>query len=195
MPAVIRDDTPTTPQTSYGSQKLGSELLVQDYSRKGFVDGRSLRLPTIVVRPGKPNAAASSFFSSIIREPLQGEEAICPVADTVEHLMMSPRRVVQCFLHAADLPPEAWGMNRSLVLPGRVVSVRGMLSDLRTVAGDGAVARVRFEDDPFIAKIVYGWPMRFDLHRAGDMGFRGDDSFREIIEAFIEDDLGGEFVA
>jgi len=195
LPDVIRDDTVATPQTSYGSQKLGSELMVHDYSRKGFVDGRSLRLPTIVVRPGKPNAAASSFFSSIIREPLQGHDAVCPVLDVTEHGVLSPRRVVECFVHAAGLPAEDWGMNRTVVLPSLSISVRDMLSALRAVAGENVVSRVRFEDDPFISKIVYGWPRRFDVHRAASMGFRGDDNFREIIEAFIGDDLGGEFVA
>jgi len=194
LPEAIRDDTPATPQTSYGTQKVASELLVHDYSRKGFVDGRSLRLPTIAVRPGKPNAAASSFFSSIIREPLQGEEAICPVSEDIRHTILSPRRVVDCFIRAAELPADVWGMNRTVVLPGISVSVKEMLGELGAVAGKNVASRVRFERDPFIEKIVYGWPMRFQIERAANMGFRGDESFREIIEAFIEDDLGGELV-
>ena len=195
MPKVISDDTPATPQTSYGSQKVGSEYLVSDFARKGFVDGRSLRLPTIVVRAGKPNAAASSFASSIIREPLQGEETACPVSTETGVWLLSPRRVIECFLHAADLPAEAWGMNRTLVLPGMTVTVADMVSALRDVAGEQVAARVRFEPDPFIERIVYGWPTRFSVQRASAMGFRPDDDFHSIVEAFIEDDLGGRFAA
>jgi len=174
---------------------VGSEYLVSDYARKGFVDGRSLRLPTIVVRAGKPNAAASSFASGIIREPLQGEPAICPVSGETGVWLMSPRRVVECFLHAAELPAEAWGMNRTVALPGMSVTVADMVSALGEVAGEQVAARVRFEPDPFIESIVYGWPTRFSVQRAAGMGFRADDEFRGVIEAFIEDDLGGRFVA
>ena len=194
LPEVIEDDTPVNPQTSYGTQKVIGERLVQDYSRKGFVDGRSLRLPTIVVRPGKPNAAASSFFSSIIREPLQGREAICPVSGDIRHTVLSPRGVVQCFLQAAQLDAASWGTDRTVVLPGISVNVAEMLAELRAVAGDNVVSRVRFEHDPFVASIVLGWPTRFNVRRAASMGFRADDGFREIIEAFLADELNGEFV-
>ncbi len=193
MPEVIEDDTPVMPQTSYGSQKAGGELLVSDYSRKGFIEGCSLRLPTIVVRPGKPNAAASSFASSIIREPLQGERVACPVPGSTGVWLLSPRGVVASFLHAAELPPAAWGMNRTLCLPGMTVSVADMLEALGEVAGEQVRERVAFESDPFIEKIVYGWPTRFNPQRALALGFSADASFREIVEAFIEDELGGEF--
>lgn len=194
MPDVIDDMTPLTPQTSYGSQKAMGELLVNDYSRKGFIDGRALRLPTIVVRPGKPNAAASSFASSILREPLQGADVDCPVSRKTGVWLLSPRRVVACFLHAADLAPDAWGASRSVALPGMTVSVEDMLAALSKVAGEQVAARVRFKPDPFIEKIVYGWPTRFRTERAEVMGFRADQRFEDVIEAFIEDDLGGEFV-
>lgn len=194
MPDVLDDTTPLTPQTSYGSQKAMGELLVNDYSRKGFVDGRCLRLPTIVVRPGKPNAAASSFASSILREPLQGEEVDCPVSAKTGVWLLSPRRVVASFLHAADLTADAWGASRSVALPGMTVTVGEMMNALAKVAGDNVAARVRFEPDPFIEKIVYGWPTRFTTERAEAMGFRADERFEDVIEAFIEDDLGGKFV-
>lgn len=193
MPDVIDDATPLTPQTSYGSQKAMSELLVNDYSRKGFVDGRALRLPTIVVRAGKPNAAASSFASSILREPLQGAEVVCPVSRKTGVWLLSPRQVVTSFLHAADLAPDDWGASRSVALPGMTVTVEEMLAALSKVAGESVAARVRFKPDPFIEKIVYGWPTRFTTERAEVMGFRADQRFEDVIEAFIEDDLGGKF--
>jgi nucleoside-diphosphate-sugar epimerase len=192
MPDVLGDTMPLTPQTSYGSQKAMGELLVNDYSRKGFVDGRALRLPTIVVRPGKPNAAASSFASSIMREPLQGEEVVCPVSPKTGVWLLSPRQAVACFLHASDLAPEAWGASRSVALPGMTVSVEEMIQALSRVAGEAVAARVRFEPDPFIEKIVYGWPTRFTTERAEVMGFRADERFENVVEAFIEDELGGD---
>ena len=194
MPDVLDDSTPLNPQTSYGSQKAISELLVNDYSRKGFVDGRALRLPTIVVRPGKPNAAASSFASSVLREPLQGDTVDCPVSAKTGVWLLSPRRVVECFLHAADLDADAWGANRSLALPGMTVTVEEMMQALENVAGEAVAARVRFVPDPFIEKIVYGWATRFRTARAEAMGFRADERFSDVVEAFIEDELGGAFV-
>jgi len=194
MPDVLDDMTALTPQTSYGSQKAMGELLVNDYSRKGFIDGRALRLPTIVVRPGKPNAAASSFASAILREPLQGQEVNCPVSRKTGVWLLSPRQVVACFLHAADLASDAWGQSRSVALPGMTVTVEEMLAALTKVAGEDVAARVRFEPDPFIEKIVYGWATRFTTERAEVMGFRADQRFEDVIEAFIEDDLGGTFV-
>ena len=195
MPEVIEDSTILTPQTSYGSQKAAVELLINDYSRKGFVDGRALRLPTVVVRPGKANAAASSFASAIIREPLEGRHYACPVAEEAGVWLLSPRRVIESFLHAASLPPDTFGMSRALALPGMTVTVREMVAGLREVAGERVAERLTFERDPFIEKIVYGWATKFRPERALGMGFAPDEDFRSVVEAFIEDDLEGRFVA
>ena len=195
MPEVIEDSTILTPQTSYGSQKAVIELLINDYSRKGFVDGRALRLPTVVVRPGKANAAASSFASAIIREPLEGRAYTCPVTKEAGVWLLSPRRVIESFLHAASLPSERFGMSRAVALPGMTVTVREMVAGLREVAGDRVAERLTFEPDPFIEKIVYGWATKFRPERARAMGFAPDEDFRTVVEAFIEDDLGGSFVA
>lgn len=195
MPAVIEDDTPLNPQTSYGSQKAVGELLVNDCSRKGFVDGRALRLPTIIVRPGKPNLAASSFASSVVREPLQGEAYACPVTAETGIYVLSPRRVVDNLIHAVELPPTEWGVNRALLLPGITVSVGHMVDALRRVGGDAVAERVRFERDPFIEKIVYGWPTRFSARRAVAMGFVADGNIDDIVQAFVEDELGGHIAA
>ena len=189
MPTVLQDDTAPTPQSSYGTQKAIGELLVNDYSRRGFVDGRSVRLPTIVVRPGKPNKATSSFASSIIREPLQGQTAICPVAPDMELWIMSPRRAVQNLIHAAQLPPEQWGRSRVASLPGLTVSVREMVDSLEAVAGRDVVKRIAWQRDPFIERIVGSWPARFATQKAESMGFEADQSIEEIIRAFIEDEL------
>lgn len=189
MPAVIRDDTPLTPQTSYGTQKAMSELLLNDMSRKGFVDGRALRLPTVVVRPGRPNKAASTWASSIIREPLQGEEVDCPVERTAEMYIASPRLVVQSFIHAHELPAQAFGSNRALFLPGLTVSVSEMLEALERAGGREAVARVRFVPDPVIQRIVAGWAPRGDAARARDLGFPEDRDFDAVVQAFMEDDM------
>jgi D-erythronate 2-dehydrogenase len=194
VPAVIGDHTHLTPQTSYGAQKAMGELLVTDYSRKGFVDGRSLRLPTIIVRPGRPNKAASTFASSIIREPLAGQEAVCPVAREAEMYVLSPRRVVQALLRAMRLSDEAWGVGRALLLPGMTVSVGEMVEALGRVGGEAAVRRIRWEPDPLIQRIVAGWPAHFRAERAGRMGFEGDASFDEIVRAHVEDELGGSVV-
>ena len=190
MPDVIEDSTILTPQTSYGSQKAAIELLINDYSRKGFMDGRALRLPTVVVRPGKANAAASSFASAVIREPLEGRAYACPVAEDAHVWLLSPRCVIRSFLHAADLPADAFGMSRSVALPGMTATVREMVDGMRAVAGDRVVERLTFERDPFIEKIVYGWATKFRPERARAMGFTADDDFRSVVEAFIEDDLG-----
>ena len=193
MPEVIEDSTVLSPQTSYGSQKAAIELLIHDYSRKGFVDGRALRLPTVVVRPGKANAAASSFASAIIREPLEGRTYACPVAKETAVWLLSPRRTVESFLHAASLPAEAFGKSRALALPGMTLSVGDMVSTLHRIAGDRVAARLTFEPDPFIEKIIDGWATRFRPERALAMGFVPDENFEFIVEAFIEDDLGGRF--
>jgi D-erythronate 2-dehydrogenase len=195
LPAVIEDGTALTPQSSYGAQKAVAELLVNDYSRKNFIDGRALRLPTIAVRPGKPNKAASTFASSIIREPLQGQTAVCPVAPAARMWLQSPRRAIGNLLHAAELSPAAWGHNRVISLPGLSVSIQEMVDSLREVAGEAVTRRIVWQPDPFIEKLVYGWPVNFAPNRAEALGFRGDNSMREIIQAFIEDELNGQFVA
>jgi nucleoside-diphosphate-sugar epimerase len=188
-PPVIRDDSQPVPQTSYGTQKAIGELLVNDYSRKGFLDGRTLRLPTVVVRPGKPNRAASTWASSIIREPLQGERAVCPVAKEVEMWIASPRSVVASLLHAHGLPVAAFGANRIVSLPGLTVSVREMVEALRAVAGEAVVRRIDWHKDEAITRIVAGWKARFAPERALALGFPQDRSMREIVEAFVADDL------
>jgi nucleoside-diphosphate-sugar epimerase len=192
MPEIGHDDMWLNPQTSYGAQKAASELLVNDYSRKGFVDGRALRLPTIVVRPGKPNKAASTFASSIIREPLAGEPAICPVSRDSVMYILSPRRVVDAFIHAFALPGDVFGPARMLTLPGISVSIGEVEAALRRVAGKTVADRIRWEPDDHIQKIVSGWLPAFDAARARDMGFAADESIDEIIQAHIEDELGGE---
>ncbi len=189
MPAVIKDDTPMTPQTSYGAQKAMGEFMVNDMSRKGFIDGRALRLPTIVVRPGKPNKAASTWASSIIREPLQGDSVECPVEPTTEMYVPSPRRMVESFLHAHELPASSLGFNRAMFLPGITVPVSAMLDSLKKAGGQGAVDKVKFVPDANIRRIVAGWPMRFDAARAKALGFKADDNFDQIVQGFVEDDL------
>jgi D-erythronate 2-dehydrogenase len=191
MPDVLDDGTILTPQTSYGAQKAIGELLLNDYSRKGFVDGRALRLPTIVVRPGRPNRAASTFASSIIREPLAGQEAVCPVGRDAAMYILSPRRVVEALIRAFELPPEAFGVTRMLTLPGITVSVGAMVDALRRVAGERVAARVKWQPDPTIQRIVAGWPTAFDARRARAMGFEADPDFASIIRGHVEDELGG----
>jgi nucleoside-diphosphate-sugar epimerase len=192
MPDPIVDGVALTPQTSYGIQKAIGELLVADYGRKGFIDGRSLRLPTIVVRPGKPNKAASSFASSVLREPLAGVAVDCPVAPETAMFILSPRRVVQALLHAMRLPESAWGQVRMLQLPGITVSVAESIEALRHVGGDEVADRVRFVPDPFIQKIVAGWAARAETPRALAMGFEPDQTIDEIVQAHVEDELGGK---
>ncbi len=190
MPRTIRDDSALTPLTSYGTQKAVAELLVSDFSRKGFVDGRSLRLPTIVVRPGKPNKAASSFASGIIREPLTGKESVCPVTPDAAMWILSPRRVVEAFQRAAELPADVFSASRSITLPGLTATVEEMIEALRQVAGEEPVGRIRFEPDPLIQTIVAGWPGWFDPAQGLALGFEADPDVASIIRAFIEDDLG-----
>jgi nucleoside-diphosphate-sugar epimerase len=189
LPPTVGDDTPLTPQTSYGTQKAIGELLVNDYSRKGFVDGCALRLPTVVVRPGRPNRAASTFASSIIREPLSGQAAVCPVsADTVMALA-SPRRVVDALLRALDLPAAAFGASRSLQVPGFSVGVGEMAAAVRRAGGSEAYARIRWQPDPLIQSIVSSWPQALATPRAAALGFAADNGIDEVVKAFIEDDL------
>ena len=192
FPEAIGDEFFNTPLTSYGTQKNICELLISDYSRKGFVDGLSIRLPTICVRPGKPNKAASGFFSNIMREPLAGEEAVLPVSDTVMHWHASPRAAVGFMLHAAGIDLGKVGPRRALTMPGLAVTVGEQISALRKVAGDKVVARIRREPDPFIEQIVAGWPRNFSPKRALELGFKADASFEAIIRHHIEDELGGK---
>ncbi len=189
LPQAVGDDTALTPQTSYGTQKALGELLVNDYSRKGFVDGRALRLPTVVVRPGRPNRAASTFASSMIREPLAGQDAVCPVAPETVMALASPRRIVEGLVHALDLPGEAFGASRSLQLPGFSVAVGEVAAALRRAGGEAAYARIRWQPDPQIQRIVSGWPQALQTPRADQLGFGRDRDIDEVIAAFIEDDL------
>jgi D-erythronate 2-dehydrogenase len=189
MPEVIEDATAPVPQSSYGTQKAIVELLVNDYSRRGFIDGLSLRLPTIVVRPGKPNAATTTFASSIIREPLQGERAICPVSADTELWILSPRQVIRSILKALDLDSSSLGKNRTLSLPGITVSVQDMVKALEVIAGKKVIERIDWKPDPFIQKIVGSFPGRFMPTRALALGFEADPSMTEIIQNFVEDDL------
>ncbi|MEO1603256.1 MAG: D-erythronate dehydrogenase, partial [Pseudomonadota bacterium] len=175
IPDPIPDWAMLNPQTSYGAQKAAAELLLTDYSRKGFLDGRGLRLPTISVRPGKANKAASSFMSSIFREPLQGQEAVCPVPPDYAHWFLSPHACIKNLLHAAEVEAGAWGSNRCLALPGRTHTIGEMVEAMRRVAGDAAPARIRWEPDPAIQAIVNGWKARFDPARAIAMGFQADE--------------------
>lgn len=190
-PAGIDDEFLSAPLTSYGTQKAIGDLLIADYSRKGFLDGISIRLPTICVRPGKPNKAASGFFSNIMREPLAGQEAVLPVSDGVRHWHASPRAAVGFMLHAATIDTARVGPRRALNMPGLSVTVAEQIEALRKVAGDKVVARIRRELDPFIDKIVSGWPARFAARRAVELGFEADRSFEDIIRIHIEDELGG----
>ncbi len=187
LPGTVDDSTTPTPQGSYGVQKLIGEQLVQDFSRKGYIDGRSVRVPTVVVRPGLPNGAASGFASGIIREPLAGVEAILPVDPSTEMWVASPRAVVGMFLHALELPASDWGWNRSVNLPGLVVSMEQELEALRQVGGAPAVALVRHEPDEQVLKLVRTWAARFDTARARAMGFRADADFESIVRAYVSD--------
>jgi len=189
LPAVVDDTIPQTPQTSYGTQKAIGELLVHDYSRKNFVDGRAVRLPTIVVRPGKPNRAASSFASSIIREPLTGLEAVCPVSPETRLAILSPRQAVAAFVRAHNLPAAAFEHTRSLIVPGLSVQVSDMVTALQRAAGVPAVQHIRWQPDAEIQRIISSWPGAFTSPRALRLGFQADASMDAIVQAFIEDDL------
>ena len=175
LPEVVHDDTALNPKTSYGVQKAICELLLSDYSRKGFIDGRGLRLPTISVRPGKPNKAASSFASGIIREPLNGVDTVCPVTADMHLLLMSPRQAVECMIY----------------LPGVTVTVGEMVEVLGKIAGPGATRKIHREADPAVQRIIGTWPTRWDARRAHMLGFKGDQDFESIVRAFIKDDLVG----
>ena len=189
FPEAIGDEFLNAPLTSYGTQKAIGELLLSDYSRRGFLDGIGLRLPTICVRPGRPNQAASGFFSGIIREPLNGQEAVLPVPESVRHWFASPRAAIGFLLHAARIDSAALGTRRNLSMPGISATVGEQIAALRKVAGEKAARLIRREPDPTIKRIVEGWPQNFDTKRALALGFRADRSFDDIIRIHIEDEL------
>ena len=187
LPEVLDDGTTPNPQGSYGAQKVCCEYLVTDYSRKGYIDGRSLRLPTISVRPGKPNLAASSFASGIIREPLNGVEAICPVGREAKIWLLSPAKVIDALIHAGELPSAAWGTKRVLNLPGTTAGVGEMIDTLRRIAGDAVADRICIQPDPRIEALVLSWPAAFKTERAAKLGFTADSNVESIIRSYIED--------
>jgi len=192
FPISIPDDFHLTPLTSYGTQKAICELLLADYARRGLLDGVGIRLPTICVRPGKPNKAASGFFSGIIREPLAGQEAVLPVSENVRHTHASPRAAVGFLIHAAGLTPEQLGPRINLAMPGVSCTVGEQIEALRRVAGDKIAARIRREPDELVQRIVSGWAERLDAKRARELGFEAEASFEDIVRAHIEDELGGK---
>jgi nucleoside-diphosphate-sugar epimerase len=191
LPAVVPESLALTPQSSYGAQKAAADLLVADWTRKGFVDGRSLRLPTITVRPGRPNAAASSFASGIIREPLNGEEAVCPVPAGIRMWVLSPPKAIAGLIAAHELDSAALGWQRSLNLPGLSVSVGDMAAALERVAGPEVAGRIRWEPDPRIERMVRGWAGACDDARARRLGLQADDSFDDIVRAHIAEQAPG----
>lgn len=189
LPETILDSTAFTPQSTYGTQKAMCELLINDYTRKGFVDGIVVRLPTICIRPGKPNKAASSFVSSIMREPLHGETAICPVSEELRLWLSSPNTVVANFIHALtlqSLPQRSW---HTINLPGFSVTVKQMLSDLSQIKGEEILKHIKFEFDESINNIVASWPARIDNTQALALGFSVDSNFQSVIQQFIEYDM------
>jgi nucleoside-diphosphate-sugar epimerase len=194
FPPVIPDEFHLTPLTSYGAQKAMCEQMLADYTRRGFLEGVGIRLPSIVVRPGKPNQAASGFFSGIIREPLNGEEALLPVSDTVLHTHATPRSAVGFLIHAAGLAREKLEPRINLTMPGVCCTVAEQIEALRRVAGDKVAARIRRQPDELVMRIVSGWPHRFAATRATALGFVAETSFDEIIRVHIDEDRGGNFV-
>ncbi|HBM53015.1 MAG TPA: NAD-dependent epimerase [Deltaproteobacteria bacterium] len=190
FPDPIPDTHHRTPLSSYGTQKAIGELLLADYSRRGILQGIGLRLPTICIRPGLPNKAASSFFSGILREPLNGKEAVLPVSDDVRHWHASPRAAVGFFLHAATIDLELVGWDCNLTLPGLCASVKEQIEALERAAGKEAVELIRREPDPFIEKLVYSWPQSFEAEKARSLGFKAENNFDEIIKIYMEEELG-----
>lgn len=185
---IVSDETSPRPRSSYGTQKAMVELLMNDYSRRGFVDARSLRLPTITVRPGKPNAATSSFLSSIIREPLHGESASYPVSPESAFWILSPKRVIQNFIHAANLDEKVLGDDRVINLPGLTVTVQEMINSLEKITNPDVVKLITYEPDAFLQGIVLTWPPHFDTQRAYKLGFVRDNAVEEIIRSYIEEE-------
>ena len=194
FPEKIGDEFFTTPLTSYGTQKAIGEMLLADYTRKGLIDGIAIRLPTICVRPGLPNKAASGFFSNICREPLAGKEAVLPVSDDVMHWHASPRAGVGFLLHAATIDGDKVGPRRALTMPGLAATVGEQIAALRKVGGEKVVNRIRRQPDPFIQKIVAGWPRNFDAKRAIGLGFKAESTFEEILKVHVDDELGGRIM-
>jgi nucleoside-diphosphate-sugar epimerase len=192
FPALVPDDFRTTPTTSYGAQKVMGEAMLSDYSRRGLMDGIAIRLPTICIRPGKPNKAASGFFSGILREPLIGQEAILPVGEDVRCWVASPRAAVGFLMHATTIDLAPLGAQRALMMPGLSVAVGEQIAALRRAAGENAVKLIRHEPNPTIIAIVSGWAVAFDPQRALALGFRAENSFDEIVRTHIEDELGGK---
>ena len=192
FPEAIGDEFLNAPLTSYGTQKAIGELLLADYSRRGFFDGVGIRLPTICVRPGKPNKAASGFFSGIIREPLAGQEAVLPVPDSVRHWFASPRAAIDFLIHAAGIDTERLGARRNLSMPGISATVAEQIESLRRVAGEKTAQLIRRQPDATIMRIVEGWPRNFDARRALGLGFRADPSFDDIIRYHIQDEPGAD---
>jgi D-erythronate 2-dehydrogenase len=195
FPYAIPDEFHLTPLTSYGTQKAISELLLADYTRRGLLEGVGIRLPTICVRPGKPNKAASGFFSGIIREPLSGQEAVLPVADSVRHTHASPRSAVGFLVHAANLTREQLGSRINLAMPGVCCTVAEQIESLARIAGTKVAARICREPDELVMRIVSGWSERIEAKRARDLGFKAEATFDDIIRAHIEDELGGKIAA
>lgn len=195
FPEKIGDEFLSAPLTSYGTQKAIGELLISDYTRKGLLDGISIRLPTICVRPGTPNKAASGFFSNIIREPLAGKEAVLPVSEDVMQWHASPRSAVGFLLHAGTMDLTTVGPRRALSMPGLAATVGEQIAALKRVAGDKVVARIKREPDPTIIGIVSGWPRNFATERSRKLGFTtSEKTFDDIIRIHIDDELGGNFV-
>jgi D-erythronate 2-dehydrogenase len=196
FPDAIGDQFFHTPLLSYGTQKAIGELLLADYSRRGFLDGIGIRLPTICIRPGLPNKAASGFFSNILREPLAGKEAILPVSEDVRHWHATPRSAVGFLLHAGTMDLAAVGPRRNLTMPGLSATVGEQIAALKRVAGEKVAARIKREPDSFIMGIVAGWPRNFEAKRSRELGFTtAEHSFDDIIRIHIEDELGGKFVS
>ena len=189
LPEMVLDTTALNPQSSYGAQKAICELLLNDYTRKGFVEGRVLRLPTISVRPGAPNKAASSFASGIIREPLNGKPSICPVSPDLRIWLLSPRYAIESLIAGHDLHSSVLGLNKSINLPGVSVTVGQMIESLRKISGDQVAARISVEPDSKVEAIVRSWPGAWDASRAKSLGLKADPNFESIIKAYIEDDL------
>src|ERR1700722_792396 len=184
MPRVIHDDTLPVPQTSYGIQKFICEQLIADYTRRGLIDGRSARLMTVTVRPGRPNAAASGFLSSIVREPLNGQDTVCPVPPDMKVALASPQRTIDGLLTVAEAAPDVFGGRTAVNLPGLTVSVKEMLDALEAAGGRAVRALVQFEEDPAIARMIFGWPTAFESARARRLGLSADPDFLSIIRQY-----------
>jgi nucleoside-diphosphate-sugar epimerase len=191
LPATVLDTTTLNPQTSYGTQKAAAELLINDWTRRGFVDGRVLRLATVSVRPGRPNAAASSFASGMIREPLNGEDGVCPVGADTRLWLMSPSTAIECLIVGHDVPAEAFGSSRTVNLPGISITAGEMAASLERVAGSDVARRIQWVRDDRLERMVTSWPGACDNTRARSLGFPGDGTFDAIIRTYIKDELGG----